>query len=301
MSVRADTKPLTLPIPGGRQGATVAVEPLDTGQTQAPPHFLERRKRFPVALGMSGFGTPRSKWNWLPTPAFIVHHPSFGPFLIDTGFHPSVASKPVENLGLMGRFARPRMEPGQDVAAQLRARKIDASKISLVVMTHLHFDHASAMSEFPGATFIVTEDEWHAASTVSRPLFHGYHRAQFDYAFDYRTVSYAGDEVSSYATFGRTIDLFGDGSVRLASTPGHSAGHQSVILRLADRDFVVAGDAVYTMNQLEGGPEPPRPEDPHNWRRSMRELARFHAGFPDAVIVPGHDPEFWPTLEKRYE
>ena len=250
---------------------------------------------------MSGFGTPRSKWNWLPTPAFIVHHPSFGPFLIDTGFHPSVASKPVENLGLMGRFARPRMEPGQDVAAQLRARKIDVSKIKLVVMTHLHFDHASAMSEFSSATFIVTEDEWEAASTVSRPLLHGYHRAQFDYAFDYRTVSYAGDEVSSYATFGRTIDLFGDGSVRLASTPGHSAGHQSVILRLADRDFVVAGDAVYTMNQLEGGPEPPRPEDPHNWRRSMRELARFHAGFPDAVIVPGHDPEFWPTLEPRYE
>ncbi len=193
---------------------------------------------------MSGFGTPRSKWNWLPTPAFIVHHPSFGPFLIDTGFHPSVASKPVENLGLMGRFARPRMEPGQDVAAQLRARKIDVSKIKLVVMTHLHFDHASAMSEFSSATFIVTEDEWEAASTVSRPLLHGYHRAQFDYAFDYRTVSYAGDEVSSYATFGRTIDLFGDGSVRLASTPGHSAGHQSVILRLADRDFVVAGDAV---------------------------------------------------------
>ena len=51
MSVRAETKPLTLPIPGGRQGATVAVEPLDTGQTQAPPHFLERRKRFPLRSG----------------------------------------------------------------------------------------------------------------------------------------------------------------------------------------------------------------------------------------------------------
>ena len=68
----------------------------------------------------------------------------------------------------------------------------------------------------------------------------------FDYAFDYRTLSYHTDAISSYATFGRTFDLFGDGSVRLASTPGHSAGHQSLICRLRDRDLRL-GEGEFTI------------------------------------------------------
>ena len=121
-------------------------------------------------------------------------------------------------------------------------------------MTHMHFDHTSGMSEFPGATFVISEDEWIAAATDSRPFLRGYRPEHFDYAFDYRTLSYDSDAISSYGTFGRTFDLFGDGSVRLASTPGHSAGHQSVICRLGDRDLVIAGDAIYTIGQLGDAP-----------------------------------------------
>ena len=108
-------------------------------------------------------------------------------------------------------------------------------------------------------------------------------------------------DISSYSTFGRTFDLFGDGAVRLAFTPGHSAGHQCVIAHLRDRDFVIAGDAIYTHGQLDDAPEPPRPLDRHTWRRSRQELALFHRSYPQAVIVPGHDPEHWRTLDTKYE
>jgi glyoxylase-like metal-dependent hydrolase (beta-lactamase superfamily II) len=74
-----------------------------------------------------------------------------------------------------------------------------------------------------------------------------------------------------------------------------------VLARLRDRDFVIAGDAVYTVRQLEGGPEPPRPQDPHLWRRSLQELQLFHRAYPQAVIVAGHDPEQWRTLDAKYE
>jgi glyoxylase-like metal-dependent hydrolase (beta-lactamase superfamily II) len=168
-------------------------------------------------------------------------------------------------------------------------------------MTHLHLDHASAISEFPSSTFVLSAAEWTAATTDRRPLLSGYRPAHYDYVFDYRTVSYEGDWVSSYGSFGRTLDLFGDGSIRLASTPGHSAGHQSVILRLRERDFVVAADAVYTRNQLEGGPEQLRPHDMHNWRRSRRELQLFQREYAKAIIVPGHDREFLSSLDERYE
>ena len=301
MKVRADTNPLSGPLQGGREAATVSVEPILTGTLEAPREHLERASRL-TTLRMLGFGTPHSQWLKLPVPAYLIRHPSAGPLLIDTGLHGSVAASPVENLGrLATRFASPTVEAGKDLASQLRERGVDPKAIPLIVMTHLHFDHTSGMAEFPGATFVITEAEWEAAIGDSRPFLRGYRPQHYDYAFDYRTLSYDIDSISSYASFGRTFDLFGDGSVRLASTPGHSAGHQSVICRLADRDLVIAGDAIYTIGQLAGAPEPPRPLDRHNWRRSMRELQQFARTYPQAVILPGHDPEHWATLEERYE
>ena len=73
----------------------------------------------------------------------------------------------------------------------------------------------------------------------------------FDYAFDYRTVDFDRAGIDSYASFGRTFDLFADGSIHLAFTPGHSAGHMSVICRLEQDDFVIGGDAMYMAAQLE--------------------------------------------------
>lgn len=301
MKVRADTNPLSGPLSGGRAGTTVAVEPILTGTLESPRAWVEGPARL-TTLRMLGIGTPRSQWLKLPVPVYLIHHPNAGPLLIDTGLHASVATSPAENLGrTMARFANPDVETGRDLPSQLRERGLDPKSIPLVVMTHLHFDHASGMAEFPGATFVITKDEWEAAIGDSRPFLRGYRPQHYDYAFDYRTLDYDIDSVSSYATFGRTFDLFGDGSVRLASTPGHSAGHQSIICRLTDRDLVIAGDAIYTLGQLSGAPEPPRPLDRHNWRRSMHELQHFARTYPQAVILPGHDPEHWATLEARYE
>ena len=142
--------------------------------------------------------------------------------------------------------------PGEDVPSQLRKRGLEPGEIPIVVMTHLHLDHTSAISEFPSSTFVVSETEWQAAAHGSSPLLNGYRRAHFDYAFEYRTVDFDRANIDSYASFGRTFDLFGDGSIRLAFTPGHSAGHMSVICRLAERDFVIGGDAIYMLGQLDG-------------------------------------------------
>jgi N-acyl homoserine lactone hydrolase len=303
VKVKAHKRALEEPLAGGSDGATVTVDALEAGRVVAPPQFFERAGGNRIGqLRMLGPVTPRSKWWTVPCPAFLVTHPSAGHFVVDTGLHPSVTAKPAANMGrLVAWYGRPELEPGEDLPAQLRSRRIDPKEIRTVVMTHLHFDHASGMSEFAGAQFILSEREWEAATSGSRPFFHGYRRAQYDYAFDYRTIDFDGPTVGSYASFGRTFDLFGDGSVRLAYTPGHSAGHQSVICRLRDHDLVIAGDAIYTRAQLEDAPPPPRPEDPHTWRRSLQELRLFHRQYPQAVIIPGHDPRTWPELKKRFE
>ena len=146
------------------------------------------------------------------------------------------------------------------------------------------------MSEFGGATFVITEDEWNAATTDSRPFLRGYRPSHYDYAFDYRTVSYGSDQVSSYATFGRTFDLFGDGSVRLASTPGHSAGHQSLICRLRDRDLVIAGDAIYTIGQLERRARAAAPARPPQLAPLDARAAALRPHLPAGRDPPGPRP-----------
>jgi N-acyl homoserine lactone hydrolase len=300
MKVKATPRALERPLQGGAAGATVAVEPLDTGWFEVPQAFLESAGRL-ATLRMLGIGTPRSRWWTIPVPSFLIHHPSAGPFLVDTGLHPSVTSKPSANLGrIITRFSRPTLEAGKDIAAQLRSRGLEAKDIKTVVMTHMHFDHTSAMSELGGASFILSAPEWEAATTTSWPTMHGYESSHFDYAFDYRTVDFDGPNVDSYSTFGRTFDLFGDGSVRLAFTPGHTLGHMSVVLQTASGEVLVAGDAIFMHKTLEGDHLPFALPDEHLFRRSLRELRQYVKETPDALVIPGHDWEAWQKLRPVY-
>jgi N-acyl homoserine lactone hydrolase len=303
MGVSVEPHPLHEPLAGGTRGATVTVEPLIAGHVEwSRSMMVSPGGRMLTAKLLRALLTGHGAVS-VPVPAFLVRHPSAGAILVDTGLHPSIATDPRENFGSLGtRFGSPTLAAGEDVPSQLRKRGLEPGEVPIVVMTHLHLDHTSAISEFPNSTFVVSETEWQAAAHGSSPLLNGYRRAHFDYAFEYRTVDFNRDIVDSYASFGRTFDLFGDGSIHLAYTPGHSPGHMSIIARLAKHDFVIGGDAMYLLGQLDGSePGPPRPHDAHNFRRSLQELRLFRTQFPDAVITPGHDPDFYARIEQRYE
>jgi glyoxylase-like metal-dependent hydrolase (beta-lactamase superfamily II) len=231
-----------------------------------------------------------------PVQSFLVDHPSAGALLVDTGLHSSVAVDPRQSIGRAGRIALRdlEMKPDQSVVAQLRALGRAPSEIKTVVVTHFHVDHASGISEFPDATFVFSSAEWEAATTQGQT--HGYVKRQFDHAFDYRTLDFDGPDAGSYSTFGRAFDLFGDGSVRLVFTPGHTLGHVSVVLRLGEREMLVAGDAIYLRRTLRDKVVPHAMEDEHLFKRSLREIELYVRETPDAVIVPGHDLEAWQRL-----
>jgi glyoxylase-like metal-dependent hydrolase (beta-lactamase superfamily II) len=191
------------------------------------------------------------------------------------------------------------MDPEQSVQAQLRDRGIDPGAVNTVVMTHLHYDHASGVSEFPAATFVVSKEEWEAASNGGER--HGYVKRQYDHAFDWRTIDFEGPAIDSFTPFGRSADLFGDGSVRMVFTPGHTDGHCSVILRLRDRDAIVIADAAYTTRTLKESALPYQMADEHRFKRSLREVQLYIENNPGCVAIPGHDMQAWRVLDSVYE
>ncbi len=300
MSSDIGTSTLTGPLPGGSEGAAVSVRPLLTAEMAAPPGFLLRPASRRGRLRAFRQGLTGRDNVWVPIPVFLVEHPTAGRILIDTGLSPATAIDARAALGwVSAHIYRIRMRPEQAITAQLRELHIPPAEIATVILTHLHLDHAGSVSEFPHAVFVATKAEWVSAFARNR-VTRGYVRRQYDHAFDYRLVDYDHESINSFASFGRSFDLFGDGSVTLVSTPGHTAGHQSVILRTRAGELLVCGDAAYTRHTIDTVALPLIAHDDHNFRRSVREIRAYLDMTPGATAVPGHDAEAWAKLEETY-
>ena len=300
MTTAAEPRPAELPLPGGRQGGKVKLHPLLTATVKGPPGWFLREDGRLAGLKALGFRVPKERWLTGPIVAFLVEHPSAGAVLIDTGFHASVAVKPRSNLGRVGAllYRDIDMRPEQAAVAQLRDKGIQASDVKVVIMTHFHPDHASAIVDFPDATFLVSDVEWEAATEGGQRQ--GYVHSQFDHGFDYRLVDFDSEQANSFSGFARSLDVFGDGSVRVAFTPGHTLGHMSVVLRTASGEVLVAGDAIFMHKTLEDDHLPFTLPDEHLFRRSLREIRQYVKETPDALVIPGHDWEAWQKLKPVY-
>ncbi len=287
--------------PAGRSARRSGCRPLLSAEILAPDPAFYDRPSGPVPVAMArAFAGRRSGWTYTPIPAFLIDHPTAGAILVDTGLHASVATDPKDNLGALGaRMYQIRMRPEQAIPAQLEALGVDAHEVRTVVMTHLHYDHASGVSQFPQATFVVSRAEWEAAAGGG--TLQGYRPRQFDHAFDWRTIDYEDAALlGSFAAFGRSVDLFADGSVHLVFTPGHTLGHQSVVVRLHDRELLLTGDAAYRRRTIDPGETPLLIADEHLFARSLNEIRQYLDLTPTAEVICGHDPQSWPDLREIY-
>lgn len=233
--------------------------------------------------------------------AFLIEHPSAGPVLVDTGIHSQATVRLRDNFGRVNAFffRTLSMSPQQSVAAQLRELGIEPAEVELVVMTHLHVDHASAMAEFPSATFLCGAAEWRAA-TARFGEWSGYVSSQLPPASRVRTIDFGVSESGQHPPFERTLDLFGDGAITLLDTPGHSSGHISVLVRVEGGEALLVGDAAYTLRSIREQILPWRTIDDETYRRSLGQLRAYAEQHPDAVVIPTHDEDGWDGLRAVY-
>lgn len=229
--------------------------------------------------------------------AYVLRHPTAGTVLIDTGFHPDASESLSKDfgtvMGVVARGVKPDKTPYEE---RLRELGVEPDEVGRVVMTHLHFDHTSGMRLLPNARFTCARREWKAA-TARDAAMKGYvgHHLPPEERVD--LVDFEADG-EPHGPFASTIDLLGDGTIRLLSTPGHTPGHISLLLNAAgDRQVLVVGDAAYTLRSIEEERISLLAANDDRYRASLSEVKAFTEQEPEAIVVPSHDPDAWRALE----
>ena len=217
----------------------------------------------------------------MPVPAFLIEHPK-GRALFDTGLHPHCQVDPAGRIGeKMAGLYNIGFDPGEEINARLEAIGRDPARIDFIINSHFHFDHAGGNALIPNATMIVQRREWEARLNVDFATAHGFNPADFDVGHRRRLAD--GEH-----------DVFGDGSVVCLPTRGHTPGHQSLRLRLAGGETVLAADACYFCQTLRERRLPRYVFDRDAMVESLDRLQALEAS--GSRIIFGHDPDFWKTV-----
>ena len=227
--------------------------------------------RFGVTIeDVKGFST-------MPVPAYLVVHPT-GTLLWDAGLSDDLLGRPASETQ-RGSF-------GQAVTTTLKGQLATIGytpdDITCLAMSHLYFDHVGNANDYAGATWIVQKAE----------------RDAVDFTNPERTPAYSALEQSQTIVIDGDHDVFGDGMVVIKSTPGHTPGHQSLFVNLAETGpTVLSGDLYHydaerTLNKM-----PPREVGPGVTATSRSELEAFISE-TGAQLWIQHEPLLWVTLKK---
>jgi glyoxylase-like metal-dependent hydrolase (beta-lactamase superfamily II) len=236
-----------------------------------------------VALYLFSSGTLEAGGIDVPVPFFLIRHPQ-GDIVVDGGNPLAVAFDPRAHWGALADHFHAHMSEAQHCVAQLSRLGIAPDPVRHLLQTHLHMDHTGALGHFPAASVMVAGRELDAARAADPPEVHGYIPADFEQAgLKWRRVE---DE----------LDIFGDGSVKLLQTPGHSAGHMSLLLHLREAGpILLTADAVDNLAQWEGRLPLRALHSREDAERSLERL-RGLARETDALVVLGHDADNWSRL-----
>jgi N-acyl homoserine lactone hydrolase len=205
-----------------------------------------------------GHATDKSRWSpgidvgvpfELSDNCYLIHHAQ-GYLLWDTGIPDAVAAMPD---GLAGQNGSPTWHRPKTLAAQLEQIGVKPSDIKFVAISHTHPDHIGNVEMFPQAMLLVQKSEYHWPLPSGGPRFKPEHPV----------TKLDGDR-----------DVFGDGSVMILSTPGHTPGHQSLLVTLPKTGAVVlSGDAAHFKENWENRRVPAGNTDKDQTLASMQRLA----------------------------
>jgi N-acyl homoserine lactone hydrolase len=212
---------------------------------------------------------------------YLINHPE-GNVLFDTGAHPSLITDPRSRLGDLADVFDLALSPGDDVLSRLDMLGLSAADIPRTVVSHLHFDHAGGLEFLPESIVYVQRAELpfaHWPPVYQRGAFI---RADFDC-------------VKTWKTIDGEYDVFNDGTLLIFPTPGHTPGHQSLLVRLAGRSVILVGDAAYDRAKMHDRCLPALLWNPDEVINSWERIEEYQRRY-DAELIFSHDLDFEKTV-----
>ena len=218
-----------------------------------------------------------------PVNVNLIQHQELGSYLIDAGLDASYVHNPLGSMkGIMvkGRLGRATQDPNTDIGTILDREKV---RIEGVFLTHMHFDHTAGILDLPkDIPYFVSKDEPYQNF---RFFFHGDHFAGVKEIYDIDLD--AGIELPP---FGRSVDVFGDGSLWAISSSGHSRGHVMYMINGIDEQVLFTGDACNNHYQFEMGIGPGfYSSDLEGGQKALERIILFKERYPKVKLVYGHD------------
>lgn len=165
-------------------------------------------------------------------------------------------------------------EEDESIEAALAEIGWRTSDVDVVINSHLHYDHAENNLAFPQARMVVSRAEWEYAKDPIPSQ-----RKLYDFAWTDEVVTVMNYQLVSIDDY----DVFP--GIRLIQTPGHSRGHQSVLVRTAGGTLCVAGDAACLPESFYG---PRAPGGATSIEEGFRSIERIRTSAD--LIFMNHDP-----------
>ncbi len=205
--------------------------------------------------------------------AYLIRH--LGKWLIwDTGTPDHIYAEPVGKImahGIRGIVVR-------TIASQLKEIGVSPEDVDLIMFSHAHYDHVGNCQLFKNAKWIVQRAE-QEAMFGSAPEKYGYLAELYTTMRNHEIKIVEGDH-----------DLFGDGAVRLIYTPGHTPGHNSLLVRLPETGPVLlSGDVAHNRCNLKHHRVPSINDDQDASLASMKRVEEILQS-EGAIIWINHDP-----------
>jgi N-acyl homoserine lactone hydrolase len=197
--------------------------------------------------------------------------------VFDTGMHPELEST-TERMRSTAELFEVEQTETSTVAGQLAARGVGPDDVDIAVVSHLHFDHCGGLVQLPNARLLVQQAEWDAAFSAPLVEFGVFNPGDFDLGHDRQALD--GEH-----------DLFGDGAVVVVPTPGHTAGHQSLLI---EGRLLLTGDACYCRLALDLDAPPAFGHDLDRQRQVFAWLREQEGAGVD--LVYSHDADQWAAL-----
>jgi glyoxylase-like metal-dependent hydrolase (beta-lactamase superfamily II) len=245
-------------------------------------------------------GVSRGMTGQLVCHCLLVETDNSGLVLVDTGFGSRDVEDPYERLSpLFIHTNRIQFDHRYTALEQVRLHGFSPRDVRHIVLTHLDFDHAGGLEDFPEARVHVLQVEADVAED-RRGMIQSrrYRPEQWDEVRNWRFYNPGGE---GWFGFDAVRDLDGlPPEILMIPLPGHTAGHAGIAIGTPDGWLLNAGDAYFHRHEMDPEPhctpglaayqrlmEMDRPTRLHNQER-LRELA--NDGRSDVRIFCSHDP-----------